>query len=121
MVEMEGCNLFLVSGTSAVLGHESVHPFDTVSQVGLTLDNLEALAGAASDCSRFGTAVRIDASSRMRVYVRRASDYPLVQRAISERFPTMASRALYLQGDICRQELMVEIELCTVNPPFHGA
>jgi len=111
IVDMEGSTLYLVSGTAAVLGHESVFPYDTASQIEATLDNLEALSNAASGLSRSGSEVRIVSGSCLRVYVRKESDYPLVHRAVSERLPAPECRALYLRGDICRRELMVEIEL----------
>jgi chorismate lyase / 3-hydroxybenzoate synthase len=43
------------------------------------------------------------------VYVRRPADLPIIQQELASRLGPLA-RAIYLQADICRQDLLVEIE-----------
>ena len=51
------------------------------------------------------------------VYVRHAGDAPRVRRALEEALGATAhtvSHAVYLEADICRQDLLVEIEAHSV-------
>lgn len=106
--------LFFVSGTAAVVGHESAAPFETATQVGITAENLASLTGAVAD--RFATPAEnlLDSSSHLRIYMRDAADYDEVKAAIMSVLPIPASQIVFLEGDICRRELMVEVEACTV-------
>lgn len=109
IVPLDDGTLFLVSGTAAIVGHESVFPFDTGRQVQATLDNLESLAAAASGNSGTRECGAFEHTS-LRAYIRNASDFSRVRDAIAERISIPDAQVIYLQGDICRQELMVEIE-----------
>ena len=46
---------------------------------------------------------------KLKVYVRRASDLPAIQATLSASLRN-ATRILYLQADVCREDLLVEIE-----------
>jgi enamine deaminase RidA (YjgF/YER057c/UK114 family) len=100
----------LISGTASIVGHASVHIGDVQAQTRETLANLQAVIAAAHErCS-----ARFDLSSlECVVYVRRAEHAPLI-RAEFERAVGAASRAarsaVYLEADICRADLLVEIE-----------
>lgn len=99
-----------VSGTAAVVGHASHHVGDARAQVDETLSNLDCLLDAAGvnpharRCSR----------SVWRVYVRHAEHAREIESRIRDRFGD-AARLLMLGGDICRAELLVEID------GIHGA
>ncbi len=103
--QLSGGILF-ISGTASIIGHESRHPGDVGAQTAETLRNIQALLGEAN---RTGVA-RFDlASLACKVYVRDAADLPAIRahlaRALGER-----ARLLYLQADVCREDLLVEIE-----------
>ncbi len=89
----------LLSGTASIVGHRSVHHGDVARQVEETLDNLEELL-PAERASQF---------QALKVYVRRTADLPTVRAAIAARLGA-ALPVLYLQADVCREELLVEIE-----------
>jgi chorismate lyase / 3-hydroxybenzoate synthase len=89
----------LLSGTASIVGHKSVHPGDVERQLAETLDNLEELLPQMEEA-------RFDA---LKVYLRRPSDLPAVRAAIAARLGG-ALPVLYLQADVCREELLVEIE-----------
>lgn len=94
----------LISGTAAVVGHASKHHEDIVAQVDETLANLESLlhhTGAVNS--------RLDASSCLKVYLRDPSNAALVERAMRAHAPNLGD-LLLLAGDICRTELLVEID-----------
>jgi len=89
-----------VSGTSSVVGHETRHPGDIVAQVKETLCNLDrivGIAGASLENLRF-----------VKTYIRRAADYETVRSLVESALPN--ARGLYLESDICRRDLLVEIE-----------
>ncbi len=98
-----------VSGTAAIVGHASRHPGDYLRQLGETLDNLEALLVEAQ--RRTGRPLRF---SLLRVYSRHAPPAELVWARIAAKFGA-ATPVLLLQGDICRRELLVEIEGMAVS------
>jgi len=50
-----------------------------------------------------------------KVYVRRPADLPLVQAELEAALGGGA-RVVYLQADICRQDLLVEIEAAAMYP-----
>lgn len=98
--------LLLLSGTASVLGHASAHG-GVLAQLAETLTNLETLVARAS--ARLGRPGELGDDSLLRVYVRHASDGPRVLRRLLERFGNRVP-FLLLNGEICRRELLVEIE-----------
>jgi len=96
-------DILFISGTASILGHETVHVGDVTAQMRETLANIEALVDEANRISNAG---RFDMSTlAYKVYVRHAADLPAIQSQLHTRM-----QVLYLQADICRQDLLVEIE-----------
>lgn len=99
---------FLLSGTASVVGHESRHEGDVLLQLEETLRNIETLAGAVGVVStrRGPDLARFD---YVKTYLRRSSDLPAVRGAL---LPHLAPAAatVWLEADICRAELLLEIE-----------
>lgn len=98
----------LVSGTASVVGHATAHPLDTMAQVDEAARNLEALLAHAAGALGRSALERFDQHSLARVYVRRSDDWPAVERRLRARWPELALCGL--RGDVCRSDLMVEIE-----------
>ncbi|MBD8525403.1 pteridine-dependent deoxygenase [Pseudoxanthomonas sp. CAU 1598] len=102
----------LISGTASVVGHDSHHREDLALQVAETFRNFDALLGSA--CQRgLSSRPRFDQSSLLKVYLRDPRDLPqadaLLRQYLSDDVPR-----LFLHGDICRRELLIEID------GFHG-
>ena len=93
--------LYLLSGTAAIVGHESVHPYNVESQVEETLKNLTELDKSVSI---------LDTSSVLRVYLRNPDDISAVEGKIEAELGLQRSQLAYLQGNICRRELLIEID-----------
>lgn len=91
-----------ISGTAAVVGHASAHHDDLDAQLDETLTNLEALLASADMVAGF------DTHSPLKAYVRHPSDAPRVRDFLQQRLPGVP--VLLLHGDICRSELLVEID-----------
>lgn len=95
--------LLLVSGTSSVVGHATAHPYDADAQLAETCRNLEALVAQAQTHGA-GTLAPVG----LRVYVRRREDLERIGRAVEQAFAGVPA-AVHL-GDVCRRDLMVELE-----------
>jgi chorismate lyase/3-hydroxybenzoate synthase len=93
-----------ISGTAAVVGHASHHTGDVAAQVEETLNNLDSLCVAAGSAGSLGGARDV-----LRAYVRHASDAALVRERLIARLGAQTP-LLVLLGDICRSELLVEID-----------
>lgn len=95
----------LISGTAAIVGHESQHPGNVHGQLRCALDNLLLLLDHA--CAE-ANARWVD-DLRARVYLRHAEDLDSVRGALATDLPNLSS-AVFLQADVCRRELLVEVE-----------
>src|SRR5690242_18322087 len=91
-----------ISGTAAVIGHASHHAGDVNAQADEAVANLHALLERAA-------LPAFDASSPLKVYVRRPQDIEPIRAALARRLDPAVPRIL-LHGDICRRELLVEID-----------
>jgi chorismate lyase/3-hydroxybenzoate synthase len=98
--------VLLLSGTASVLGHASAHG-GVLAQLAETLTNVETLIARAAE--RVGRGAPLGADTLLRVYVRHASDAPRVLRRLIEHLGNRVP-FLLLNGEICRKELLVEIE-----------
>jgi chorismate lyase/3-hydroxybenzoate synthase len=100
-----GEDSLFISGTASILGHRTVHPGDPVAQCRTTLDHLQTLltrtgAGRLNDIGRRAV---------WKVYLRHPADYAAVSQCLREAMDP-DSPILYVQGDICRADLLLEIE-----------
>lgn len=98
----------MVSGTASIVGHETMHPGDVEAQTEETIANLEALLGEASRRLGRSALARFNANSFLRVYLRRGTDWPSVWPRLRRIWPE--AQLTGLQAEICRRDLMVEIE-----------
>ena len=98
-----------ISGTAAIVGHESQAPGDLEAQARETFTNLDAVVA----CAGLGAQPRVLAA---KVYVRG-------QGAVLPPWPGSwrSAPTLILRGDICRAELALEIEAVVVGGPQNEA
>lgn len=96
----------LVSGTASIIGSETAHPEDVSRQLDETLENLRVVIGQAREC---GFAANDPDRLSLNVYLRHAKDYPGVRSRLDAEFGDTA-HIVYLQADVCRADLLVEIE-----------
>jgi enamine deaminase RidA (YjgF/YER057c/UK114 family) len=99
-----------ISGTASIVNSESVHLGDIEKQTDQTLTNIERLIDA-ENCERHGLAgggATLADLAKMRVYVKRPEDFERC-RAICER-RLGAVPVIYAHADVCRPDLLVEIE-----------
>lgn len=98
----------LVSGTASVIGHATAHPGDALAQTDEAASNLDALLGHAAGVMNRPNLARFNGDSLARVYVRHAEDWPAIEQRLRRRWPAL--RLCALRGDVCRGDLLVEIE-----------
>ncbi len=101
-IDSQDCPRLYLSGTASILGHETVHPGDLHEQIGETLRNMEAILASAPPSMFEGEVC-------LRVYMRNENHYRAIRQALETRFGEGCS-IVYLRGDICRSELLLEIE-----------
>jgi chorismate lyase / 3-hydroxybenzoate synthase len=96
-----------VSGTASIVGHETLHRGDVVAQTRETMTNIGALVDEANDLA--GSARYSIDTLKLKVYVRRRSDLAAIQATLAGML-SPATSVLFLQADVCREDLLVEIE-----------
>jgi chorismate lyase / 3-hydroxybenzoate synthase len=104
--ESAGTNLF-VSGTSSIVGHETIHQGDVAAQTGETMANISALLDEANRI--VGSARYSLDGLKLKVYVRQAADLGAIEGALAG-WLRPSTPIVYLQADVCREDLLVEIE-----------
>jgi chorismate lyase/3-hydroxybenzoate synthase len=92
----------LISGTASIVGHVSQHHDDAMAQLEETLRNLGSFA---PHVSRRRTAASKDL---LKVYVRDPALTPRVAERLHQLYP--GSEIMFVAADVCRRELLLEIE-----------
>ena len=110
----EGATQLFISGTASVVGHQSQHDGLADLQALETVTNLRALIDRAQ-CMTPSFEGETRLRSFFKVYVRNPNHLETVRRVLDAPF-LVSGHLLFLQGDLCRKELLVEIEgLVTVD------
>ncbi len=104
----DGGHALLVSGTASIVGHRSLHPGDVSAQLDETMRNLDTLLGEAGQQLGDPGLDRFGAHSLLRVYLRDRRAAATAAQRIGARWP--AARMALLEADICRSDLLVEVE-----------
>jgi chorismate lyase/3-hydroxybenzoate synthase len=98
-----------ISGTTSIVGHETLHTGDPLAQLEETLHNLEALLQHGDET--LGLPIhRVQELSQLKVYVHDPASFPLIRAHLDAYLAGSRTHVLYLQGDVCRSDLMVEME-----------
>ena len=99
-----------ISGTASITHSETRHVGDATTQTHETLDNIEALI-AEANLARHGLpglGMSLANLGLVRVYIKRQQDYARVRAVCQDRLGELPT--IYAVADICRPELLVEIE-----------
>jgi chorismate lyase/3-hydroxybenzoate synthase len=107
IMQVEQSRQFLISGTASVVGHETHHDnakdqvIESVRNVNSLLDEGQRLLG--------GNRPGLGDGGVLRVYVRDSNDLAEIKNAMKDIVPPEMPR-VYLLGDVCRQDLLTEID-----------
>ena len=99
-----------ISGTASIANSETRHPGDVVAQTNETLDNIAALISEEnlSQHGLPGLGTSLAGMGLARVYIKRKADYAKTRAACEARLGELPM--IYAVADVCRPELLVEIE-----------
>jgi enamine deaminase RidA (YjgF/YER057c/UK114 family) len=98
-----------ISGTASIMGQDTIGIDDVEKQTRVTIENINKL----TEQKRIGQVI-VNADSDwgkfifLRVYIKNQDDFPKVKKICIEQFPDVP--AIYIEADICRDNLLVEIE-----------
>lgn len=106
----------LLSGTASIVNSQTLHPGDIVRQTEQTIENIERLIAPENFAHHGlpGAGATLRDIAKLRVYVKRREDYERCREVCERRLPRIP--ALYLHADVCRPELLVEIEAVAFSP-----
>lgn len=104
------CVKVYVSGTAGITDSESRYENDPIGQTELTLDNIATLISGKNlqEHGIPGRECELTDLAVARVYVKRIADYQCIRAVCEKRCPQ--TPILYTIADVCRPELLVEIE-----------
>jgi chorismate lyase / 3-hydroxybenzoate synthase len=97
-----------VSGTSSVIGHATAHAGNVPAQLDETIRNIDAVL------AQTGRSLANVTSAK--TYVRRASDFEEIARRLEGVLPNN----IYVEADICRVDLLLEIECVALRRRAKG-
>ena len=109
LVSIGSRNYMYVSGTASILGELTMHVGDVEKQTLTTIENIRRLF---SKENQEAMGLNFDVAeiqfSHLRVYVKKMEDIPAVEKICREELNCKSS--LFLESDVCREDLLVEIE-----------
>jgi hypothetical protein len=85
---------------------------DLAGQIACTLDNFRIISRACGLGERLGAGEGW--RRHFKVYLRHAADYETAVRALDGTLFSASDRVTWLRSDICREELLIEIEATLV-------
>ena len=99
-----------ISGTASVVHSISRHAGDIVKQTEQTVENIQRLISAENFVFHGikHSGAKLSDLAKIRVYLKRAEDFSQCRAVCEKRFGLVP--AIYAVADICRPELLVEIE-----------
>ena len=106
----------LVSGTASIVNSKTCHSGDIARQTQQTIDNIERLI-APENFARHGmpgAGATLKDVAKLRVYVKSQQDYEQCREVCERLLPRVP--AIYLHADICRPDLLVEVEAVAFSP-----
>ncbi|MBN1599824.1 MAG: hypothetical protein JW894_16130 [Bacteroidales bacterium] len=105
----QGSYSVLISGTAAIHNEKSLALGDAAEQTRITLDNIDKLIESASNMIKVDQGKSVNRVIKyLRVYIRNKNDVDIVSSICNAYWKD--TEPVYLIADICRAELLVEIE-----------
>jgi len=108
IMRMNGSSQFLISGTASIVGHQTHHEDQVANQLSESLRNVHSLLDEGHRLMGNSSA-RLDSNGVLKVYIRDPADFELIKSTLDTEAPAEIPR-IYLQGDICRESLLTEID-----------
>lgn len=106
-----GQEALFISGTASIVGHRTVHADDVAAQTRESLLNILAVLDEANRVAQ--TAPFRAERLNCRAYLRNAADLPVAAGLVRELLG--GAEVSYVEADVCRADLLVEIEAVALH------
>ncbi|MEQ8858763.1 MAG: hypothetical protein RIC56_08955 [Pseudomonadales bacterium] len=114
----DGTRRLYLSGTASIRASESLHPGDVAAQFEVALENADLVARSAGLPG--GLSATSPGTRRLRLYLRHPLHWDIVRALLDRRLRRAGDTVSVIQADVCRPELLVEIEACVDVAPAPG-
>lgn len=102
-----GQKMIFISGTASIVGEKTVGAENPAEQTEVTIKNIKQLY--SKEAIEKITNNTLNAKyGHARVYIKNRKDFPVIKRTFQSHFKNLP--VVYILADICRNELLVEIE-----------
>lgn len=109
LVENEDFSELYISGTASIVGSETTYIGDPIQQVRETFINIQTLI-SKQNLERYNhPGFELDTIEGLRVYIKEPRDYVTIRSEVEAIYGT-AKPVIYLNDNICRPNLLLEIE-----------
>jgi len=106
-LELFGKKIIFISGTASILGERTVGAGDPAIQTEATINNIKQLYSQEIAC-RISTGDLQPKYGHARVYIKDRNDFAAIKKTFRMHFGNLP--VVYIVADICRPDLLVEIE-----------
>lgn len=108
-INIDEQKVWFVSGTASIIGSDTIYVDDVVKQTETTIENIEILLSSENLKKHIDDNPDIQNDLRcLKVYIRSWDDVPIIKTLCEKKFDK--EKIIYMQNDICRKNLLVEIE-----------
>ena len=101
MLKTDDETMIFISGTASIIGQETIGIGDIKRQTEITINNMQELIPNLNDLKKLQY-------TYVRAYIKEEEDFQTVKSICESSFPKVS--VSYLQADVCRDNLLVEIE-----------
>jgi len=104
---MFGNKLIFISGTASIIGENTVGVNNPVQQTEVTIQNIQRLY-SKEVLKQISDNIFLSRYGHARVYIKKREHYPAIREVFETHFGNQP--VVYIIADICRNDLLVEIE-----------
>ncbi len=106
-IELFGKKLIFISGTASIVGERTVGVGDAAEQTEITINNIQQLYSQEILDELSGGTLN-PKYGHARVYLKNRKDFAIIKKTFKSHFGNLP--VVYIIADICRKDLLVEIE-----------
>lgn len=106
-LELPGKKMIFISGTASIIGERTIGIGDAATQTETTIQNIQKLYSSAV-LDEIAAGILSPKYGHARVYVKNRGDFVAIRRTFRKYYGNLP--AVYILADICRNDLLVEIE-----------
>jgi chorismate lyase / 3-hydroxybenzoate synthase len=109
IMQTQDNEILYISGTASIINSQTMHKGDVEKQTEESLNNIDFLL-SEENISKYGVkGFSLNNITSLKVYFRNVADYILIKNTIASKI-SQPIPIVYVNADICRRDLLVEIE-----------